>query len=183
MRVRLPDLQPGIHLQHIVSVNVAHVGNYRHVGREHWLRIKLGWTMQCIWNGLVWVDTAKHRLWKYTHECMYCKCKGRFGPQGSAINHEIPPLTHLGTHENGNGSCWSVDGDESASSSGLFIRVKHDPLGPCNPHPCNPHPMPCLTLRCNSTHCFNSSSQRCSKCQRHFLCWICEWKKLFWNRI
>lgn len=87
---------------------------------------------------------------QYLHMCV---CIGRFSPRGSAVGHEIPPVTHLGTHENGNGSGWSVDGDQSVFSSGLFIKVKHCPLDPV----ILSHPAPYTTLRCNSTHCLNSS--------------------------
>ena len=73
-----------------------------------------------------WQNTTS--VGTYTH--LYCMCNHRFSPRGSAISREIPPVMHLGTHENGNGSGWSVDGDQSASSSGLFIKVELCPLEP-----------------------------------------------------
>lgn len=83
----------------------------------------------------VWADLMSNAVdIQYTWKC-------RFSPRGG-----VPPVPHLGTHENGNGSSWSEVWDQSVYSSGLLIKVKRCLLDPVLlPDPCYK-----MTLRCNS---------------------------------
>lgn len=81
---------------------------------------------------LKWISFGLDYCKNQTHKCTRCVCVWTTDlvhrDQQSAVT-SLAHVKHLGTHENGNGSAWTVDRDQSVSSSGLFIKLEQCPLG------------------------------------------------------
>ena len=98
---------------------------------QTWRRVNTGSGSENSPLYLTWISHGWHSVkHKHTRTHTYYMYKGRFSPQGSAVDCDIPLVKYLNVHENGNGSSWSVSGDQSASSSGLFIKLEHYLLVP-----------------------------------------------------